>query len=196
MISPLYINNALKFLEAGGIVAVPTDTVYGLAADAGNDSAVLKLFAVKRRPAEKAVPIMISEKSALSDVAEDIHPAVWKLVEKHWPGALTVVLKKSRMISDIVSGGDDTVGIRIPNHEFMLELLKKFGRPLVVTSANISGGQPCTNYQAALDKFAGLIDYIVPGEVKHKQISTVADFTKEPPVILRGGLIQLEINNY
>ena len=196
MTGPFHINNAQKHLALGGIVAVPTDTVYGLAVDARNDSAVVKLFAVKERHPDKPLPIMIADQSVLNEVAVDIHPAVRKLVEKHWPGALTIVLKKSPAISDLVSGGGETVGIRIPDHQFMLELLKKFGRPLAVTSANISGEPPCMDYQSVKEKFEGLVSYIVPGEVEHKQISTVADFTKDPPVILRGGLIQLEISSH
>ena len=138
---------------------------------------------------------MIKDKLVLYEIAFFVPEAAITLIDRYWPGALTVVLRKSDSFTSLATGGTDTIGVRIPDNDFMLKLLKEFERPLAVTSANISGEKPCTNHREVKDKFNGMIDYIVPGEAKHKNISTVADFTKDPPELIRGGMIKLELKN-
>lgn len=185
------IKEALTALRNHGIIAFPTDTVYGFGADAGSDEAVGKLFRLKGRPPDKPVPVMIHRVEDLLLVVRDAPDGARRLMEKHWPGALTIVLPKAPNVSSLVTGGRDTVGVRIPDHPVALELLRKFGKPLAVTSANLSGGEVITEYEDALAAFGDRVEVIIPGEVRLKKISTVVDFTVNPPAILREGAVKL-----
>ena len=185
------IERAVSILKQGGVVAFPTDTVYGLAADALNDSAVARLFEIKKRPADKAVPVMIGEIKDIYELVLEFPQNARRICEKYWPGALTIVLRKSEAISDLVSGGTDTVGIRIPDHELTLGIINKLGRPLAVTSANMSGEEALTDFIQVAERFGQDLDLILTGTVIHGKISTVADFTVVPPRILREGVFNL-----
>ncbi|MDP1891490.1 MAG: L-threonylcarbamoyladenylate synthase, partial [Gemmatimonadaceae bacterium] len=133
------IKMAAAILKRGGLVAFPTDTVYGLGADARNSGAVEKIFVVKKRPHTNPLPILIAKKSDLKKYTRDASVKVKKLTDKFWPGPLTVVLKKKKIISNVVTAGKNSVGVRVPANPVVLTLLQKLGRPLATTSANISG---------------------------------------------------------
>jgi L-threonylcarbamoyladenylate synthase len=186
------IETALTVLRRGGVIVFPTDTVFGIGADAGNEAAVRKIFQIKRRSADKPIPVMVHSIRDLPLVARDIPESALSLVKNHWPGPLTIVLFKAENISPLLTGGSDRVGIRIPNHPITLEILNKFGQPLAVTSANISGQSETATYEQALNIFQGQVDLILPGEVKYKGVSTVVDFTCIPPKIIREGIIKLD----
>jgi len=183
---------AIKALKKGGIIAFPTDTVYGLAVDAQNDEAVGKLFKLKKRPSDKAVPIMISDIADIQLVATEFPENARKLCTKYWPGALTVILEKTDTVSSVITGGINKVGIRIPDHDLVLELLREFGEPLAVTSANISGEEAITDFVQLADKFGRNLDFIIAGTVVHGRVSTVVDFTLNPPRVLREGVIKID----
>ncbi len=186
------IYKALSALRRGGVIAFPTDTVYGFAADMVSREAVERLYSLKRRPRNKPVPVMLARIDTLSSVAEFIPEEARRLIKAHWPGALTIVLRKSTLVPEWVAGGGATVAARIPNHSIALEMLERFGKPLAVTSANISGRGSLKTYDEIKEVFGNGIDIIVPGETVHGMVSTVVDFTTEPPRVLRKGVVKVE----
>src|SRR5262245_39807053 len=122
------IRQAAALLAAGELVAMPTETVYGLAADASNPAAIAKIFAAKGRPADHPLIVHIGDIEALGNWAREIPPAAYALAEKYWPGPLTLILKRQPSVPDAVTGGQDTVGIRMPRHPMALSLLRKFSQ--------------------------------------------------------------------
>ncbi len=184
---------AVQLLKAGGLVAFPTDTVYGMAAYAFLPHAVEKIYHVKGRPLNRAIPLLLDSAESLSQVARDIAPEAWPLTKKFWPGALTVVLHRKPVVPDIVTGGGVTVALRVPDHPFALRLIRAVGGPLAATSANLtSHPDPQTAHEVA-DYLEGRIDLILDGGRCPGGIpSTVIDLTRTPPAILRAGAISLE----
>ncbi len=188
--SPSAIEQAARVLREGGLVAFPTDTVYGLGAHAFLPEAVEKIFVVKGRAAEKALPILLGDKQDLPLVAERFPPTLEKLAEKFWPGGLTIVLQKSPNVPDVVTGGGQTIAVRIPNHPVALALIRATGAPLATTSANRSGRVSPKTAEEVRAELGGLIDVIldggrVPGGVE----STVLDLTRDVPLVLRKGAV-------
>jgi L-threonylcarbamoyladenylate synthase len=180
-----------KMLQDGGIIAFPTDTVFGLAVDAGNNDAVRKLFELKKRAREKALPIMIASIDKIDIIAQNISYIARELMHRYWPGPLTIVLERSSQVSPLVTGGGDTVAVRIPDHPTALKILRSYGKPLAVTSANISGESEIISAVEVKREFGNKVDLILPGKVKHLIASTVVDCTVDPPVILRKGILEL-----
>jgi len=181
---------AVASLAAGGLVAVPTDTVYGLAANAALDSTVRRLFALKQRPADKPLPILIADVGELDEVAAEISPVAHKLAEHFWPGPLTLVLRKCVAISDLVSAGRPTVGVRVPDHDLTRDILRGADFPVAVTSANPSGDAEAAAPGDVLTGLGGAIDMLIDdGRCPGGHPSTVLDVTCSPPRILRPGLI-------
>ncbi|MBU1160396.1 threonylcarbamoyl-AMP synthase, partial [Patescibacteria group bacterium] len=133
------IKTAAKILKQGGLVAFPTDTVYGLGADAFNVHAVKKIFQVKKRLTNKPLIILIANKKTVYKLAKNVSINAKKLINKFWPGPLTIVFKKSQIVPEIITGNLDTVGIRMPDNKIALNLIKEAKTPIVATSANISG---------------------------------------------------------
>lgn len=188
------IERAAEVLRRGGIVAVPTETVYGLAADADNDDAVRKLFAAKGRPADHPVIVHVSGTDAFDEWAADVPDAAHLLVRAFWPGPLTLVLRRSARARDIVTGGQDTVGLRSPAHPWMRAVLQAFGGALAAPSANRFGRISPTTAQHVLDdlgvKPRGKVDMILDGGPCPVGIeSTIVDVSSETPTLLRPGAI-------
>ena len=188
------IDDAVDALKKSGVVAFPTDTVYGLGADMVSEKAVERLFEIKLRSRDNPVPVMIADKKDLKLVVNLITDTTYRIIERYWPGPLTIVLPKSPSVPDLITGGKNTVAVRIPDHPVALKLLSKFGSPMAVTSANLSGQGPFTTYEEVLKTFGDKVDFIVPGDTIHKQVSTIIDLTGEKPVVVREGLIKLELN--
>ncbi len=179
---------ALETLQAGGVVAFPTDTVYGIGADPFNQDAVAKLYTAKGRPADKAIPILIGKPEDLSMVAHGVKPWVEKLLSAFWPGALTVVLEKRSEVPKIVSS-TETIGVRIPDHPVAIQLLRASG-PLAVTSANPSGAPEASSAEEVVEGLNGLVELVVDGGVTPGgRPSTVLDCSSYPPEVLREGPI-------
>jgi L-threonylcarbamoyladenylate synthase len=190
---PRAIENAVQLLKAGGLVAFPTDTVYGVGAYAFSPQAVEKIYQVKGRPPDKAIPLLLASAESLSQVAQDITPEAWLLVEKFWPGALTVVLRRQPVVPDIVTGGGPTVALRVPDHAFTLRLIRAVGSPLATTSANLTGHPDPRTAQEVADYLEGRIDLILDGGRCPGGIpSTVVDLTRTPLAIVRLGAISRE----
>ena len=188
---PGALTTAAELLRRGGVVAFPTDTVYGVGAMAFDENAVEMLYEVKQRSIEKAIPILIGDLSQLKQVALDVTATAEKLARRFWPGPLTMVLPRHPSIPDIVTPLP-TVGVRIPNLARTQELLRLTG-PLAVTSANLSGqASPSTAHDVEA-QLGGRIPLILDGGATPGGTpSTVLDCTKDPPVILREGPIPLD----
>jgi L-threonylcarbamoyladenylate synthase len=189
---PESVRIALDALRRGGLVAFPTDTVYGVGAMAFDVAAVERIYAAKGRAAGKALPILLAEQSSLPEVAADPSPDALRLAETFWPGPLTIIVRKRSVVPDAVSAGT-TVGVRVPAHPVALELLYASG-PLATTSANPSGARdPMT----ADDVAAGLgdrIDLILDGgRLPGGTPSTVVDCTVSPPSLVREGPISMDL---
>ncbi len=188
------INRAVEVLRRGGIVALPTETVYGLAADADNDDAVRKLFAAKGRPADHPVIVHVSGADAFDDWAIEVPDAARVLARSFWPGPLTLVLKRSARARDIVTGGQDTVGLRSPAHPWARALLRAFGGALAAPSANSFGRISPTTAQHVIDdlgiKPRGKVDLILDGGPCPVGIeSTIVDVSSDTPTLLRPGAV-------
>ncbi|NUQ60633.1 MAG: threonylcarbamoyl-AMP synthase [Anaerolineales bacterium] len=185
------IARALKALKTGGIVALPTDTVYGLGALAFDNAAIESLYKAKDRPLEKAIPILIGDLSDLDKIGFDIPDMALRFASRFWPGPLTCVIPKKPTLPRAVSA-TSTVAVRIPNHPDALALLRAAG-PMAVTSANISGAQNPTSAREVYDQLNGRIPLILDGgETPGGIPSTLVDCAGAQPVILREGPITLE----
>jgi L-threonylcarbamoyladenylate synthase len=184
------IQTALKILRSGGIVAFPTDTVYGLGALAFNNDAIESIYTAKDRPIEKAIPILIGDLNDLDQVADNIPDMALRFTPRFWPGPLTCILPKKQTLPLAVSA-TTTVAVRIPDHPDARALLRSAG-PMAVTSANISGQPSPSTAQEVCDQLNGRIPLILDGgKTKGGIPSTLVDCTGEEPVILREGPITL-----
>jgi len=184
------VRRAAEILKRGGLVGFPTETVYGLGADASSKEAVARLYAAKRRPADHPVIVHFADARQAFAWARDVPEGARKLAEKFWPGPLTLVLKKSRKAGDFVTGGQDTIGVRVPAHPVAQELLKAFGGGIAAPSANRFGQlSPTTaaHVRADLGKDAELVLDGGPSEVGIE--STIVDLSGEGAVLLRPGRI-------
>ena len=185
------IQAALKILQNGGIVAFPTDTVYGLGALAFNNTAIESIYKAKNRPIEKAIPILIGDLSDFEKVADDIPNMALRFASRFWPGPLTCIVPKKQTLPLAVSA-TSTVAVRIPDHVDARALLRAAG-PMAVTSANISGGKNPSTAWEVYDQLNGRIPLILDGGTTQGGIpSTLVDCTGELPVILREGPITLD----
>ena len=184
------ISRALAVLQAGGLVAFPTDTVYGVGAVAFDGKAIESIYAAKDRPVEKAIPILVSDLNELDKVAIDIPDVAHRLASQFWPGPLTILVPKRLDLPDSVSA-TSTVGVRVPDHEVARTLLRAAG-PMAVTSANISGGQSPVSAEEVFEQLAGRIPLIIDGGKTPGGIpSTLVDCTG-PIKVMREGPISLE----
>ena len=183
----------ISILKQGGIVAFPTDTVYGLGAGAYLYQAVERIYQVKERPRNMPLPLLLADISQISGITEYVPPIAWHLAHKFLPGALTIVLHKSNSAPDIITGGGITVAVRIPAHPIPVALVEGLGMPVVGTSANLSGKPSTLTADEVFSQFGNKIDLIIdggrcPGGIE----STIVDVTGETPVILREGAISRE----
>ena len=184
------VEKGISILKKGGIVAFPTDTVYGLGAGANLHQAVERIYQVKGRPRNMALPLLLAHISQISEVAESVPPIVWLLVRKFMPGALTIVLHKASSVLDIVTGGGATVAVRVPAHPIPIALADGLGMPIVGTSANLSGKPSDLTAGEVYAQFGAKIDLIIDGgRCPGGRESTVVDVTGERPVVLREGAI-------
>jgi len=182
---------ALEILREGGLVAFPTDTVYGLGTIAFNQAAIESIYLAKNRPLEKAIPILIADEDELVSVAERVPPLARHLASRFWPGPMTLVLPKHKNLPAAISA-ISTVGVRVPNQDFARLLLRCAG-PLAVTSANLSGRESPRMAKEVLDQLNGRIPLILDGgETRGGIPSTVVDVTGKEPIIIREGPITLE----
>ncbi len=185
------ISYAARLINNGEVVGIPTETVYGLAADATNEDAVRKIFAAKNRPCDNPLIVHISNLGMMDDIASYVPELVTPLAEKFWPGPLTMIMPKSDKIPSVTSGGLDTVGIRFPSHKVALDLIERSGKPLAAPSANLSGSPSPTNAQRVFEDINGRIPAIINcGECEVGVESTVISFVDAGSIrILRAGKV-------
>lgn len=182
-----------RLLKSGEVVGIPTETVYGLAANALDENAVKKIYIAKGRPSDNPLIVHISDIAELSPLVEKIPDKVKAMAERFWPGPLTMIMKKSEKISDTVSGGLDTVAVRMPKSEYARAIIKNCGLPLAAPSANLSGSPSPTNARYVMDDMNGRVPLIIDGGSCEIGVeSTVISFACEPPRLLRPGGVTLE----
>jgi len=183
---------AAEALRGGGLVAFPTETVYGLGADAENPAAVARIFAAKGRPAEHPLIVHIANPGQLTHWAKDIPPAAWLLAQRYWPGPLTLILRRASRVPDIVTGGQDTVGLRVPDHPLALALLKAFGGGIAAPSANRFGRVSPTTAAHVREELGEAMDFILDGGPCRVGIeSTILDLSGHQPRLLRPGAVTI-----
>jgi L-threonylcarbamoyladenylate synthase len=188
---------AISLLKAGDVVAIPTETVYGLAGNAYSEEAVRRIYAIKQRPLHNPLIVHVSDVSKISEIAADIPELAWTLLERFSPGPLTLLLPKRPVVSDLVTAGLPRVAVRIPAHPLALELLRNLDFPLTAPSANPFGYISPTHPEHVLNQLGGKIAYILDGGICDKGIeSTVVGFEDGKPVIYRlGAVSEEEIRN-
>ena len=187
------INEAAALLKAGELVAFPTETVYGLGADATNKRAVERIFEAKGRPSDNPLIVHVADEKQLQGLALDVPEYVRQLIAAFSPGPITYVLKSNHKVAENVTAGLDTVGIRIPSHPAAIALIKRANLPIAAPSANISGRPSPTSAQHVIDDLSGRIAGVVDGGAAEIGLeSTVIDCTAKTPVILRLGKVTKE----
>jgi L-threonylcarbamoyladenylate synthase len=187
------IEQAVEILRAGGLVAFPTETVYGLGADAANPGAVRRIYEVKHRPGGHPLIVHIGSAGQLGTWAREITPTAAALARAFWPGPLTLLLGRQTGVSDVVTGGLDTIGVRVPAHPLALELLHTFGGGIAAPSANRFGRVSPTTAEHVRADLGREVDLILDGGACDVGLeSTIVDVTVEPPAILRAGGVAAE----
>lgn len=187
-LEPQILGRVVQSLASGQLLVLPTDTVYGLACRADDPEAVRRLFAAKIRPTEKALPLLIARLEHLSLVSPSSDPRVALLAEHFWPGPLTLVLPRAAHLPDILTGGLETVGIRLPDLALTRQVLDACCFPVAVTSANISAEPPACQVADLPEALLVSIDLVIDGgQARGGQPSTVLDLTVTPPLIRRAG---------
>ncbi len=182
-----------EILKNGGLVAIPTETVYGLAANALNEEAVKNIYVAKGRPSDNPLIVHISKTSELNFLAKEVSPAAKKCMSAFWPGPFTAVVKKSENVPNTVSGGLDTVAVRMPENAVARKIIESAGVPLAAPSANLSGAPSPTTANHCINDLTGRVDAIVVStDCTVGLESTVVTFAENPPRLLRPGKITAE----
>lgn len=184
------VRRAAEILRAGGLVAFPTETVYGLGADASSAAAVARLYAAKGRPADHPVIVHFADAALAFEWAREIPEAAKNLAARYWPGPLTMILKRSAKAGDFITGGQDGVGLRVPSHPVAQALLREFGKGVAAPSANLFGTVSPTTAVHVRDDHSGKIELVLDGGSSEVGIeSTILDLSGSEPVLLRPGKI-------
>lgn len=173
-------------------MGIPTDTLYGLAACVFNEDAVQRVFDLKGRPADMPIPVLLGDVGDMESCVTETPEVAYKLAEKFWPGGLTLVLKKSAAIPNIVSAGGDTVALRVPDHDVPRQLVRGLGAPITGTSANRSGEPSLMTASAVKQAFGDDLELVVDGDVPAGVASTVLNLSGHAPVLLRLGAVRQE----
>jgi L-threonylcarbamoyladenylate synthase len=190
LISDSDIDNAVTILRSGGLVAFPTETVYGLGADASNPAAVRKLYEAKGRPADHPVIVHVADAVQVANWAAEIPEGARKLARKFWPGPLTLILKRARKVSGMVTGGQDTVALRVPSHPVAQQLLRRFGGGIAAPSANRFGRVSATTAEHVRKEFGAAVECVLDGGAADVGLeSTIVDLSGTAPRLLRPGWI-------
>ena len=186
------IERAADILLTGGTVIFPTDTVYGLGANALDNDTVEKIYKIKGRDKKKPINVLIADYEDILKVAEIPSREEGKLMEKFWPGSLTIILKRKAGVAETAAAGGETIGIRMPKNELARNLIREVGFPIATTSANLSGDEAGTNLDNIEKEVLEQVDFVLEGEEDSSDVaSTIVEFKDGKPVILREGEIKL-----
>ena len=184
---------AAEFIKRGGLVAFPTETVYGLGANAFDENAVAKIFEAKRRPADNPLIAHVTEIGQINELTTEITESAEKFIYSFFPGPLTVVLRKSEKVPFIATAGLDTIGVRMPRSELAHQFIEACETPIVAPSANLSGRPSPTTWQAVAEDLDGRVDCILQSDATEIGLeSTVVDCTSLVPIVLRSGSVTFE----
>ena len=184
------LDEVVEVLRRGGVAAIPTDTVYGLAAHGLDRAAVARVFEVKGRPTGLALPLLLADTTDLPRCCIDVPDSARRLADAFWPGSITLVLRRSDAVPDAVTGGGDAVAVRVPDHPVPREIARRLGSPITGTSANRSGLPPATTASEVREQLGNRVDYVLDGGAARSGVpSTVLDLTGSEPVIVRPGAV-------
>ena len=187
------IQQALRVLQDSGVVAVPTDTLYGLAADAFSPTAIERVFDIKERPEGLALPVLLSGAEQLSQVADDVPGQLEAVAEAFWPGAMTLIVKRNESLPPRLTAGNPTVAVRVPDHPVPRELARRLGRPITGTSANISGAADPRSLAELRAQVGDRVDFLVTtGTAPVGTASTIVDLSGNAPRLIREGAIPFQ----
>ena len=191
------VEKGISILKKGGVIAFPTDTVYGLGACFDNIAAVERIYRIKQRQDDKGLPVLVANRQQMDIVAASVPPLAEKMLKSFETGSLTLILKKAASVPDIVTGGSDTVAVRITAHPVATALIKGLGKPVVATSVNVSGKTSALTAEEARSQFGDKIDLVIGGGRGGGGIeSTIVDVTGDIPKIIREGAIsRTELEN-
>jgi L-threonylcarbamoyladenylate synthase len=188
------IKEARDVIFAGGVVAIPTESFYGLAVNATDEKAIHRLIAVKKRPEKNPVLILIPTIDAIDDYVDSVPPVAAKLMKHFWPGGLTLVFEARASVSSLLTAGTGKIGVRLSSHPVSTELARAAGVAITGTSANLSGQPGCRNVQEVMAALGDEIDVVLDGgETQGGKGSTVLDVTTDPPQILREGMVSRHV---
>ncbi len=184
------IEEAVRIISRGGIVAFPTESFYGLAADPGNEAALRRLFEIKQRPSGNPILLLISRQTQLADYVKEVPRAARILIQEIWPGKLTLVFNAKPSVSPLITGGTGKIGLRISSNPIAVALTMAAGSAITATSANLSNRPPCLSAQEVARDLKGRIDAIIDGgKCQGGPGTTVLDVTSEPPHMIREGMV-------
>jgi len=190
----IILTRAAEILAGGGVIAYPTETFYGLGADATNEKAIEKIFAVKGRNFKNPVSLIIGQTDDIYPLVQDVPETAKKLMAAFWPGALTIVFLAANNVSPLLTAGSGKIGLRVSSHPGAQGIVQKLKRPLTATSANLTGAPECTRASEVAEQLGDKIDAIIDlGNTPGTKGSTIIDVTCTPPVILREGAISRKI---
>jgi L-threonylcarbamoyladenylate synthase len=184
------IAEASSILRSGGVVAYPTETFYGLGADGQNEEAIKKIFLIKGRNFKNPISVIVGNVNDVRGLVDEVPEIALHLMERFWPGALTIIFKASPDISDHLTAGTGKIGIRLSSHPIATALARKLGHPITATSANFSGNNECTSADEVIQGIGDQVDAVIDGGQTPGGLgSTIIDVTTDPPAILREGVI-------
>lgn len=185
------VEKTIEILNQGGIVIFPTDTAFGIGCRIDKPDSIRKLFDIRKRPEEKAVPVLVDSIEMAKEYLEEVDEDIENLMKKYWPGALTIIYEcKKDKVYSLVRGGGNTLGVRMPDNEIALSLINRTGVPILGPSANFSGEDTPYKFEDLNPDLIKLVDFVLKGETKGKrQASTVIDCTVKPWKILRQGAV-------
>lgn len=190
--APGAIAAALDVLRVGGLVVFPTDTVYGVGCDPWNPAAIARLYEAKARPLSLAIPVLVASPTDVATVAANLPSEFAPAAARFWPGALTLIVPRNATVPDVLCAGKDSIAVRMPDHPVALELLRRAGGALAVTSANRSGEATTATAEDAREDLAGRVELILDGgRCPGGTASTIIDLTTAPPRLLRAGALAL-----
>lgn len=190
------IDKIVSVVDCGGLVITPTDTVYGIMGDSLDESVIRKVYSVKRRTFSKPLILLMSDVEMIKKYTSDISDVEWNLINHFLPGLVTIILKKNDLINPLITNNSDYVGIRIPDNSELVEIIKKLGRPVISTSANISDSDVITRVDMISDELLSGIDYVYDGGEINNLSSTIIRVVDGELVILRRGELADEVESY
>ncbi len=190
------INSLVDILNNGGVAIIPTDTVYGLVGDATSENVIKKVFLIKQRENTKPLLILISNFDMLKKYVKNISPLELEIINKFWPGPLTIIFQNKKNLSDLLTANKSEIAIRMPNDERLLDLINKLDKPIIATSANIAHKKTITSIDLLEDKIKNNVDYIYDGGFLEDNPSTIIKVIDNKVIIVRDGIISKDIKNY